>query len=462
MNFGSRQSGFFSGGATGGGGGGVSSVTGTAPISSSGGATPNISISQSSGSTNGFLSSTDWTTFNNKVGGSGTTNFIPKFSNTGTPAVLADGLMFDNGTSVGLGTITPSASFKFDVVGSIRASAFGYFGSDQVRINTSTSGYVDLYSSAERKMLIGDGATDVASFRAYNGNIFQFDNNNDFIPTELVRFSSQITKSAGANTHNVVQSSPILALTGGTTTVRGFYYNPTLTASTGLTNIAFQNVSGDIIFGNLKDNVNLTTQVAMLDLDGKVVRQSSLTKFQLFQSGATAVGIDIDFAAPTYVFGNDISARAALRITTDEWSARYAAVNQGLLLDFGNVAYTFGQIDDGISLLDLFHKVDGTANSELAYFQFQSNRIGYEFDFSAKTFKFGDFNGAYGDGSVQIDVTNSTMLFQNDQTTGSTTFEANSIVLTGTNLEVSAGGGNKRYLKITLNGIDSTIELTDI
>jgi len=45
---------------------GVSSVTASAPISSSGGATPNITISQASTSANGFLSSTDWNTFNNK------------------------------------------------------------------------------------------------------------------------------------------------------------------------------------------------------------------------------------------------------------------------------------------------------------------------------------------------------------------------------------------------------------
>ena len=41
----------------------VTSVTASSPLASSGGTTPNITISQSSGSTNGFLSSTDWTTF---------------------------------------------------------------------------------------------------------------------------------------------------------------------------------------------------------------------------------------------------------------------------------------------------------------------------------------------------------------------------------------------------------------
>jgi hypothetical protein len=50
----------------GGGGGGVTSVTGTAPIASSGGATPDISISQASSSSDGYLSSADWNTFDGK------------------------------------------------------------------------------------------------------------------------------------------------------------------------------------------------------------------------------------------------------------------------------------------------------------------------------------------------------------------------------------------------------------
>lgn len=56
----------YSGLSGGGGGGGVNSVTASAPLSSSGGANPNISISLASTSTNGYLSSTDWNIFNNK------------------------------------------------------------------------------------------------------------------------------------------------------------------------------------------------------------------------------------------------------------------------------------------------------------------------------------------------------------------------------------------------------------
>jgi len=44
----------------------VTSVTGTAPVVSSGGTTPAISMAKATTSVDGYLSSTDWTTFNNK------------------------------------------------------------------------------------------------------------------------------------------------------------------------------------------------------------------------------------------------------------------------------------------------------------------------------------------------------------------------------------------------------------
>jgi hypothetical protein len=53
-----------------GSGGTVTSVTGTAPVVSSGGATPAISIAAATTSVNGYLTSTDWNTFNGKGSGS--------------------------------------------------------------------------------------------------------------------------------------------------------------------------------------------------------------------------------------------------------------------------------------------------------------------------------------------------------------------------------------------------------
>ena len=79
----------------------VTSVTGTAPVVSSGGATPAISMAAATASVNGYLTSTDWSTFNGK--GSGTVTSVaatvPSFlsvagspiTTTGTLAITLSG-----------------------------------------------------------------------------------------------------------------------------------------------------------------------------------------------------------------------------------------------------------------------------------------------------------------------------------------------------------------------------------
>jgi hypothetical protein len=78
------------------GSGTVTSVTGTAPVVSSGGATPAISMAAATTSVNGYLTSTDWTTFNNKGSGSVTSvgftgGIITVATPTTTPAFTIAG-----------------------------------------------------------------------------------------------------------------------------------------------------------------------------------------------------------------------------------------------------------------------------------------------------------------------------------------------------------------------------------
>ena len=81
----------------------VTSVTATAPLASTGGATPDISISQATTSTNGYLSSTDWNTFNNKttlptlVSGKYLTNNGTTTSWSALPSALV--ILLHNGSS---------------------------------------------------------------------------------------------------------------------------------------------------------------------------------------------------------------------------------------------------------------------------------------------------------------------------------------------------------------------------
>jgi hypothetical protein len=91
-------------------GGTVTSVTGTAPVVSSGGNTPAISMAAATTSVNGYLTSTDWNTFNNKtsnlgtvtsVGGTGTVNGI-----TLTGTVTTSGNLTLGGTLSGVSLTT--------------------------------------------------------------------------------------------------------------------------------------------------------------------------------------------------------------------------------------------------------------------------------------------------------------------------------------------------------------------
>ena len=84
---------------------GVLSVSGTAPVVSSGGATPAISMAAANTTTNGYLTSTDWNTFNGKAPAvTYTTGYVPYGQGTTTPN-QSSSLFFD-GTNLSVnGTI---------------------------------------------------------------------------------------------------------------------------------------------------------------------------------------------------------------------------------------------------------------------------------------------------------------------------------------------------------------------
>jgi hypothetical protein len=202
-----------------------------------------IQVVQSGASTNGYLSSTDWTTFNNKQATvtltttgtsgaatfsagtlnipqyagafSGTTNYITKFTSS---SAIGISQIFDNGTSVGIGTNTPSG--KFNIVNN-GTTLF----SNQVFSNSS--------STASLAMGIAGSAV-VATFLQNNAYIINSGNSSLIFgtnDTERIRISASgqlgIGTSSPANTLDVQTSSGVgsssatgLArfITAGTTT----------------------------------------------------------------------------------------------------------------------------------------------------------------------------------------------------------------------------------------------------
>lgn len=108
---------------------GLSSATsgvtiGSTPITTSG--TITLAIATASGSQQGLLSSTDWTTFNNKqnaltnpVTGTGTTNYLPKFTGTST---IGNSVVFDNSGNINIGGT--SGLGKLSVYGANAANTY--------------------------------------------------------------------------------------------------------------------------------------------------------------------------------------------------------------------------------------------------------------------------------------------------------------------------------------------------
>jgi len=194
----------------------VTSVTGTAPVVSSGGTTPAISMAAATTSVNGYLTSTDWTTFNGKqtalvsgtniktVGGvsllgSGDVGTIGVgYGGTGLTTLTAGYIPYGNGTSafnssstlyfnpvmaggvgLGIGTTSPLTTV-YAVSNTSTGLAFGFdataYGGRKWAIG---DGYavngqfciVDLTAGAQR---FGIGSTGVVTMSAYGAGAATF------------------------------------------------------------------------------------------------------------------------------------------------------------------------------------------------------------------------------------------------------------------------------------------------
>ena len=92
----------------------ITSIATTGPIT--GGTittTGTIGITQSGTASDGYLSSTDWNTFNNKQNAlSGTTGYITKFISSSN---IGNSVLFENSSAIGLGTASINASALFQM-----------------------------------------------------------------------------------------------------------------------------------------------------------------------------------------------------------------------------------------------------------------------------------------------------------------------------------------------------------
>ena len=174
----------------------VTSVTGTAPVVSSGGATPAISMAAATSSVDGYLTSTDWNTFNNKTSNTGTVTSVaasvPAFlsvsgspittsgtlaisysgtalpvANGGTGATTLTGVVYGNGTSAF--TAATGAQIATAIGATAVTNATTATNQSGGTVNATTGSFTGLLTGASSASTDVNTANDAGSFSARGG-----------------------------------------------------------------------------------------------------------------------------------------------------------------------------------------------------------------------------------------------------------------------------------------------------
>ena len=252
------------------GSGTVTSVSGTAPVVSSGGATPAISMAAATGSVNGYLTSVDWTTFNNK--GSGTVTSV-----SGTAPVVSSG------------GATPAISMA-----AATTSVSGYLTStDWTTFNNKGSGTVTSVTGTAPVVSSG-GATPAISMAAATGAV-----NGYLSSVDWTTFNGKAVYPGAGISNSTGTAWGTSYTTTGTGTVVALATTPTFTT----------NLTAPLIIGgtavsstiNIRSTSGVGTSDAILFSTG-----SQAERMRITTGGLVGIGT----GSPTYLFDTENSSTA--------------------------------------------------------------------------------------------------------------------------------------------------------
>ena len=326
---------------------GVTSVTATAPVSSTGGTTPVISMAAATTSANGYLTSTDWNTFNGKQGAItlttsgtsgaatlvGTTLNIPNYTTSGgsaaTPTSL--GTVYANTTAaaspytVALGYqagtgVTGTYNIALGYRALTAAGAAGTTGSYNIGVGDESLGYV---TSGSRNIGIGHNA------------VYVIQSGNDNIGIG----SSALASALSRNSNVGIGTNALTTLQNGDGNVAvGYAAAATIRSVSGVTAIGYQAVTAA--------TGNYHTGVGYFSLTGVTSGTrntgigwgtgASLTT----QSYSTALGASAMYSS---AYSNSTCLGASTEVTGD---------NQVQLGDSATTTYVYGTVQNRSDLRD--------------------------------------------------------------------------------------------------------------
>lgn len=189
----------------------------------------------------------------------------------------------------GLTTISTSGggganSFSVSLVG----------GNENFRVQENGNSYLrtiaSFSNSSQMNILVGNAVT--------NGLLIDSLNNYNTPNTtrSLVGFTVAFSHASGTNTANVLNIAPTINQTASaSSTVRGLYYNPTLTSLTGTTHRAIENTTGDVIFNSTSGNVAIggtsfgtSSDKVLAQYTGTAPSTSPVDAFQMYSADIIA------------------------------------------------------------------------------------------------------------------------------------------------------------------------------
>jgi hypothetical protein len=259
----------------------VTSVTGTSPVVSSGGATPAISMPAATTSVNGYLTSTDWTTFNNKGSGTVTSVAALTLGTTGT----------DLSSTVANGTTTPVITLQVPTASASNRGALS--STDWTTFNSKGNGTVTTVSFTGGIVTVANPTTTPAfTIAGTSGGIPYFSSASTWASSAALAAGSLVLGGgAGATPATTATGTGVVTALGvNTGTAGAFVVNggalgtPSSGTVTNLTGTASININGTV-----GATTPATGAFTTLSATGAIVATETTSSLRLILNNTTPV-----------------------------------------------------------------------------------------------------------------------------------------------------------------------------